>query len=115
MDKKSATRVDGVYRSIKQLPLLGCLGLLIPIIGILLLPIAIVYSRVMSGLLRDFESGKLVIEDHDRISEKPGELSTEQKLDFLQNGDTRMWVPYLTGSIWVLLILFVVIFVAAGK
>lgn len=109
MDAKSAKRVDGVYRNIKQLPTLGCLGILIPIIGIIMLPIAIAYSILLSGLLRDYKSGKISLEDHDRVPPKPGELSTEQKLQFLQSGDTRMWVPYTVGILWILFVSSVVI------
>jgi hypothetical protein len=108
MDAKSAKRVDSIYRNIKQFPLLGCLGILIPIIGVLLLPLALLYSSLMSKLLRDYQSGKITVEDHDCVSAQPGDLSTEQKLQFLQYGDTRMWVPYLVGTIWLLLVVFIV-------
>lgn len=109
MDAKTARRVDGVYRNIKQLPLLGCLGLLIPLIGVLLLPIALACSLLKSKLLHDYQAGKIRIEDHDRVPAKPGDVSTEQKLKFLQYEDTRMWVPYTVGAMWLLLVVFVLL------
>ena len=114
MDKQTAKRVDGVYRSIKQLPLLSILGFVIPVIGIMLIPIARIYSSLLSRLLRDYDSGKVSVEEHDRVSVKQGELSTEDQLHFLKHGNTRMWVPYAVGTIYVLLTGMTLIAIMSG-
>lgn len=103
MDSKSSKRVNGVYRNIKQLPLLGGLGVLIPIVGILLLPITLMYHFMMSQLLRDFRNNQFAVEDHDRVPLKPGKPSTEQQLHFLLNGSKMLWIPYLVGIGWFVL------------
>ncbi|NQT37786.1 MAG: hypothetical protein HQ581_09870 [Planctomycetes bacterium] len=109
MDKKAAKRVDSIYRNIKQLPLLAAIGFFVGIIGVMLIPIALAYGHLRSKLLRDCASGRIVVEKHDQRSVKPGELTTEQKLEFLQYGDTRMWIPVAVGTLWLLLILVIVI------
>ena len=115
MDMKTAKRVDGIYRNIKQLPLLGYLGFAIPIIGIMLLPLVIAYSSLRSRLLRDYDSGLLVIEDHDRVASKRGELATEQKLLFLKDGGTRLFVPYVVGAFWIFLVVCILIVIAVNR
>ena len=111
MDQNSAKRVDSIYRNIKQLPLLGCLGVFVPFIGVLLLPIAITYSILLSRLLRDCDNGNPAVEDHDRIPSRLGDVSTEQKLDFLRYGNTRLWIPYIVGlMLWLPLIAVLIAF-----
>ncbi len=109
MNNKAAKRVDGVYRNIKLLPLLACLSVIFVPIGIFILPITFLCSSFRSNLLRDYDSGKITVEEHDRISQKPGELTTEQKLQFLKHGRTTIWVPYTIGTMWWLFIGFLAI------
>jgi hypothetical protein len=102
MDARAAKRVDSLYRNLKQLPLLGLLGLFIPLIGILLPVVAPAYSLIRSRLVADYRAGLLVPEEHDRVSAKLGELTTEQKLLFIVDGRLRLWVPYAVGGFWLL-------------
>jgi hypothetical protein len=102
MDAKTAKRVDSIYRNLKQLPLLGVIGIFIPLIGILLPVVTPAYSWLRSRLVRDYRAGFIVPEEHDRVSTKLGELSTEQKLLFIVDGRLRLWVPYAVGGFWLL-------------
>jgi|HubBroStandDraft_6_1064221.scaffolds.fasta_scaffold29314_3 hypothetical protein len=103
MDTKTAKRVDSIYRNLKQLPLLGLLGI-IPLIGILLPIVTPAYALLRSHLVHEYRAGLIVLEEHDRVSTKPGELSTEQKLLFIVDGRLRLWVPYTVGVFWLLAI-----------
>jgi hypothetical protein len=109
LDERAAKRVDGVYRNIKQLPLLGCFGILIPFIGVIMLPLAISYTVILNRLLRDYESGKIIVENHDRKPVNGLDISTEEKLQFLKSDETWIWVPYLVGALWLPIVIFVIV------
>jgi hypothetical protein len=115
MDAKAAKRVDSLYRNLKQLPLLGLIGFVIPLIGILLPFITPAYSLLRSRLVRDYRDGLIVPEDHDRVSTKLGELSTEQKLLFIVDGNLRLWVPYFVGGFWILALCGLLLNVASKR
>ncbi|QDU42730.1 hypothetical protein Mal52_11970 [Symmachiella dynata] len=101
IDEKTTKRVDSLYRNIKQLLPLGCLAYFVPVIGFILLPILIGYTRLRSNLRKDYAKGLIQIEEHDSVSPKPGELSPQQKLEFLLHGNARLWIPtFITVLFW---------------
>jgi hypothetical protein len=110
MDAKRAKEVDSLYRNIKQLPLLGCLGFFIPMIGVLLLPIVFAYMYLRRRLLHNLAKGEIVIDDHDCLPQKGHQLSTKQKIDAINNAN--LGVPILVGTLWLGLIAFFVLLVA---
>ena len=110
MDKKAAKEIDSLYRNIKQLPLLGCLGVFIPILGIFLLPLVFVYTYLRNRLLGKLARGQIQLEEHDSQPQSSGQLSTKQKIEFIKNAG--LGVPILVGTFWLGMIVFFVILVA---
>ncbi len=106
MDERTVKRVDSVYRNIRQMPLLSALGIFVPIVGIVLLPVAIGYSFFLSSLLRQYRNQEIQFGAEAHFSQRDGEPSTEQKLVFLQrNGRRHLLFPFIVGSGWILFII----------
>lgn len=54
MDPRATKRIDSLYRNLKMLPTLAIVGVVVPIVGLVLLPIAAGYWYLRSRMLRDF-------------------------------------------------------------
>ena len=95
MNAKTVQRVDLIYRSAKQLPLLSFLTFFIPVLYPFILPVTLIYLRKCSKLKKELESGLLVIENQDKESYGGGP-SNEEKLDFLCSGRWSK-IPFALG------------------
>lgn len=104
MDAKTAKRIDSLYRNVKQLPLLGCLSIIIPIFGLFLLPLVLVYKYLLNQLRKEHAKGQIEYNAAERSSKKPGEPSIDEKLRLLLHEDTRLGLPFAIGVFWYLVL-----------
>ena len=104
MTSAAAKRVDSLYRNLRSLPLLTLLSVVVPPLLVVLLPVGIGYWALRRGVIRDNAAGQFPVEPADRRSAKPGDKTTEQKLDYILHRPGAVWVPLAVGAGWLILL-----------
>lgn len=94
-----AKRVDSLYRNVKMMPVLTALGLFVPLMLMLAVPLALVYLFLRRQLLEGIDRGAIVID--------PNHAAAEQ-VAYLREHSLRLWAPLYVAGVWIAL--FTVIF-----
>ena len=113
MDKRVARRIDSLYRNYKQLPTLGCLGALIPVIGVFLLPISLAYIYLRSKLVNDVREGRVAADKEEETS-GPNDVTTAEKIRYLTEGDAAIGLPLVVGSFWFIVVIGLIVYFKFG-
>lgn len=115
MDESTRKKIDSVYRATQQLPIVAAIGVVIPLLFLLSVPLGLIYWSWRRQLLTAFDGGRLVIEAGPPPLPTPGkkpEPSLLTKMEVIRKSGFLVLVP-----VYVLIFLIVVIagFVALMK
>lgn len=113
MDARTAKRIDSLYRNINSFWLLAIMSLVVPIVLLFVLPLSLAYLYLRAKLLKEVDSGKIVLDQVEAIKpSRKNDLTTEQKVDFIRRNNSRLWAPSI---IFVAVALLVAVFLFADK
>jgi hypothetical protein len=96
MDKRTAKRIDSLYRNMKSFPLLIVLAVIVPLLQICVLPLSLGYLFLRRRLLQQVDAGKIAFDRtiDDQLM-RPDPLTLEEKAEFIRRHNTRLWTPLL--------------------
>ena len=101
MDRRATKRIDSLYRNLKMLPTLAIVGVVVPIVGLVLLPIAAGYWYLRSRMLRDFAAGKFAAAGGPPLYGS-GEVTPHDKLKYIADNGSNLVLPLGVGLMWLL-------------
>lgn len=107
LDPKVEKRIDTLYRTTRQMPLLTILGLFIPLVLLIGGPLGLMYWFWRRGLLQAADSGSLELDSVPPPlpgAKQSGELSPAAKLEYIRNHKHTLLLPGLVLAVVVILI-----------
>jgi hypothetical protein len=116
MDQKTRKRIDSLYRNVKQIPILGAIGLFMPLFALITGPLALAYLYLRSKLLSEIDRGVI---DIDAIAQgeplRPGEPSTWWKVEYLRHHSIGLWATLAMAAVWIIPTIVLVIYLSLPK
>ena len=110
IDKKTARRIDSLYRNMKSMPVLTVLAVIVPIFLLFAPLLSLAYLFVRTKLLQEVDSGRIVIDplDDENFS-KPGEPTVSEKIDYIRTHNSRIVMPLVIMVVVALLIAMAIV------
>ena len=80
---ESINRIDKTYKSLRHLPELTVLGFLVLPVALFLVPMVISNWRNRKRFIKDYQSGRIIIPNHEGESGNEDELTTMEKTEYI--------------------------------